>query len=960
MNDVVGERGALARRRGRRADPAFATRAPTRDLGIGAYSGVPLHHADGRLYGTLCTLHPEARPIHPGELELLALAGRLIMQLVDRNALRAAERRQARDLAAHAAHLRRAAQVSAAVAAGTDLAAILNQLVRAAARGAGLRRLSALLLDEAGATVAHAASVGLPAAYTAAIDGLPIGPDVGTCGAAVARAETVITEDILTDPAWDAYRHLARPHGYRAVWSMPLRGEGGRVLGALGAYQTTPGPPTARQREVLDLYARLAAVAVEGARARAREARLGREAAERAAELTAILEQIPDGVIALDRDGNVRLMNEGGRRLAGSGAPTGGPVPEQAATYRLRDAATGRALAPAETPIGRALRGEAVRGAALLARGPADAGDRYVRASAVPLCDAAGAAMGAVAVFADVTRERALLRDLAASEERLRRIYGAMACGVIVLDAAGDVEDVNEAARQILGLAAGAPVDMWRLRASVATVDGTMPPPPGRALDVLAMRHAARDVVVGYRHPDGTERWLRLDVVPVPCADGAPHLTVLSFIDVTDRARAEAALRASEERVRTVVSNAPVVLFALDRDGVFTLMEGRGLAALGWRAGETVGASAFDLYRAHPEILVHVRRALAGEAHTATVALEGVLFEVRYTPLHDADGAVTGVIGVATDITERRRMKEELRRQATHDALTDLPNRALLRVRLDEGSARAGRDGRALALCLLDLDRFKDVNDSFGHHHGDLLLRQVADRLREALRPTDTIARLGGDEFAVLLPLDAAGVEGADVVEGAAATLGAALAAPFMVEGQTLYVGASIGIALCPEHGRDATTLLRRADVAMYAAKRAGRGHALYAPEQDAALPDRLSLIADLRQALAEGALTLHYQPKLDLRTGRVTGVEALARWPHPARGFVPPDQFIPLAEGMGLIGALTDWVLETAIAQCRTWRDAGRPLDVAVNISAATLRDPRLPECCAPTGSRAATCAWR
>ncbi len=158
-------------------------------------------------------------------------------------------------------------------------------------------------------------------------------------------------------------------------------------------------------------------------------------------------------------------------------------------------------------------------------------------------------------------------------------------------------------------------------------------------------------------------------------------------------------------------------------------------------------------------------------------------------------------------------------------------------------------------------------------------------------------------------------------------------------------MAASIGIALCPEHGRDATTLLRRADVAMYAAKRGGTGHAVYAPEQDAALPDRLSLLADLRQALAEGVLALHYQPQLDLRTGRVVGVEALARWPHPARGFVPPDQFIPLAEGMGLIGPLTNWVLETAIAQCRAWREAGRAVTVAVNISAATLHDPRLPE---------------
>jgi len=934
------------------ADPAFAMRATTRALGIGAYSGVPLHHADGRLYGTLCTLHPEARPVQPGELELLALAGRLIVQMVDRDALRAAERRRTRDLATHAADLRRAAEVSAAVAMQTDLGAILDRLVRAAARGAGLRYLSVLLSDAAGRTLAHAASVGLPAAYTAAIDGLVIGPDAGTCGAAADRSETVITEDLRTDPAWDAYRHLARPHGYRAVWSVPLLGEGNRVLGTLGAYQTQPGPPTAHQREALELYARLAAVAVESARARAREERLRREAVERAAELTTILEQIPDGVIALDHGGGVRLMNASGRRLAGPVTGDGRPVPEHAATYRLRDAVTGQDLAPAATPLGRALAGEAVHGADLLARGPADGADRYVRASAVPLYDTDGSPTGAVAVFADVTRERTLLRDLAASEERLRAVYHAMACGVIVLDGDEAIVDANEATRQILGLdlAVLRAEGFSGLRRRATAVEGTPPGSPETAgvFQAFQVRQPVRDIVVTFMRPDGAERCVHLDIIPLLGDDGRLAQVVLSFIDVTARTRAEAALRTTEERMRTVVSNAPVVLFALDRDGVYTLSEGRGLAALGLRPGAGVGSSIFEVYRSVPPVLAAVRRALGGEAHTMVVDVGGIAFETRYTPLYDAEGVVTGVIGVATDVTERQRLEEELRHCARHDALTGLPNRTVLHERLREalgvGRDDAGVDDAGveptLALLLLDLDGFKEVNDTLGHAHGDALLQQVAARLTQAVRPVDMVARLGGDEFALVVPV--ANAVGAEAV---ATALGIALEAPFLVEGHTLHLGASIGIALGPAHGRDGATLLRHADVAMYAAKRGGGGgYAVYAPAQDAALPARLSLIADLRRALAEGALVLHYQPQVAVDSGRVVGVEALARWPHPTHGFVPPDQFIPLAEGMGLIGALTDWALDTALRQCRVWRDAGHALVVAVNLSAATLHDPRLP----------------
>ncbi len=281
-----------------------------------------------------------------------------------------------------------------------------------------------------------------------------------------------------------------------------------------------------------------------------------------------------------------------------------------------------------------------------------------------------------------------------------------------------------------------------------------------------------------------------------------------------------------------------------------------------------------------------------------------------------------------------------MRRQALYDALTGLPNRALLHDRLAHALDHAQRGGAPVTFMLLDLDRFKEVNDTLGHQAGDSLLRQVAARVQRELRASDTVARLGGDEFAVLLP-----DTGEDGAVSTARKLHTALEAPFDVEEQQLHVGGSIGMAFYPEHGADAPTLLRHADVAMYVAKRSHHAYAVYDPTHDQYSPQRLALLGDLRRAIARGALLLHYQPKIDVATGHGCGVEALVRWPHPRHGLIPPDQFIPLAEQTGLIEPLMCWVLEEALRQSRVWRDAGLDLAISVNLSARNLHDPGLPE---------------
>jgi diguanylate cyclase (GGDEF)-like protein len=276
----------------------------------------------------------------------------------------------------------------------------------------------------------------------------------------------------------------------------------------------------------------------------------------------------------------------------------------------------------------------------------------------------------------------------------------------------------------------------------------------------------------------------------------------------------------------------------------------------------------------------------------------------------------------------------ELQAASLTDDLTGLPNRRLLSDRLDQALRLGHRRGTTTAVLLLDLDRFKEVNDTLGHDHGDQLLRGVADRLSKAFRTSDTVARLGGDEFAVLLP---------EVADEAAALLLAtrsltALHEAFVIEGVTLNVEASIGLALSPQHGRGGHTLMRLADVAMYEAKARKTGVVVYDPEIDVNTHSRLALRSDLRRALQDGELFMDYQPKVNLITGEVNGVEALVRWQHPTRGLLPPAEFIPVAEGTGLILPLTVRTLEMAIEQARAWLDQGRSLQVAVNLSARCL----------------------
>lgn len=284
--------------------------------------------------------------------------------------------------------------------------------------------------------------------------------------------------------------------------------------------------------------------------------------------------------------------------------------------------------------------------------------------------------------------------------------------------------------------------------------------------------------------------------------------------------------------------------------------------------------------------------------------------------------------------------EKEILRLAYQDTLTDLPNRALFNDKLDAAIIEAQRTGKPLAVLMMDLDRFKHVNDSLGHSVGDHVLRKVGIRLTELLRKTDTIARLGGDEFAML-------IEGAEPEEaiGVAQKILLVLEKPIAYQDQPLDVGGSIGLAFFPQHGVDGSTLLRNADIAMYVAKRNKGGFASYDPQYDTSQQEHLSLLGELRKAVEQNELRVMYQPKVSLASATAVGVEALLRWEHPKRGFVSPAEFIPFAEYTGYIKVLTRWVLDEAIRQCGLWRAKGLSLRVSVNISARDLMNRELPE---------------
>ena len=460
---------------------------------------------------------------------------------------------------------------------------------------------------------------------------------------------------------------------------------------------------------------------------------------------------------------------------------------------------------------------------------------------------------------------------------------------------------------------------------------------------------------------DGAERVVHVRGEPVLDAEGVFVGLRGTGQDVTEIKRAEREKERLASELRLLLESAAEGIWGVDVDGHFTFMNRAAAEMLGWEPEEVIGRNAHDLvHHSRPdgspypnEECPTFRSFRTGEGRRLDGEIlwrrDGTSFPTSYASFPiKRDGVLEGAVITCSDITERQRAADELRdanlrlqELASTDVLTGLPNRALFSDRLDQALALARRERKEVAVLFIDLDRFKDVNDSLGHQGGDDLLVEVARRLGVAMRDSDTVARLGGDEFAVLL----GGTASPEEAAGAAERILASFRKPFSTGGIQFFTSASVGVALWPEDCSSKTELLQHADVAMYRAKAAGGDRfEMFQPAMTVAARDRLTVESELRLALEAGEFFLRYHPQIDLASGSVVAVEALVRWAHPSRGEVTPLDFIPLAEDSGLIVPIGAWVLSEACRQAACWRvelSGHAPLRMAVNVSPRQLTHP-------------------
>jgi diguanylate cyclase (GGDEF)-like protein/PAS domain S-box-containing protein len=536
-----------------------------------------------------------------------------------------------------------------------------------------------------------------------------------------------------------------------------------------------------------------------------------------------------------------------------------------------------------------------------------------------------------------------LVRAVTSSRERVHTILDNAADGTITIDESGIIESFNLAAAHIFGYpdfeAIGSNVRMLMPEAYRSKHDEGIRNYLHTGVGNVIGRRA---VEVQGQRKDGSVFPLELTLGEM-LLDGK-RLFIGSVRDITERKRYEEKLRLWERAIDSSV-NAILITDATQPNNPLIYTNPAFERITGYRQGEALGRNCNFLQNEDhdqpdiEELRQAIREQCEGRAVLRNYRKDGSMFwnELLIAPVRDESGKVTHFVGIQNDVTERKNYEIQLEHQANYDTLTELPNRNLLQDRLSQALAYVRRHERGLAVLFIDLDYFKNINDSLGHNAGDRLLKQVAARLVGCVREGDTVSRQGGDEFVIVLS-DIAAEEDVTLVTQKILKV---MSDSFDAEGHQLYVTCSIGIALYPKDGEDAETLLKNADAALYRAKDLGRNNAqFYTAEMNVKALERLILENSLHHALDRNEFLLHYQPQVDLRTGEITGMEALVRWQHPELGLIPPARFIPVAEESGVIVPLGEWVLRTACAQNKAWQLAGlKPVCVAVNLSARQFK---------------------
>ena len=548
----------------------------------------------------------------------------------------------------------------------------------------------------------------------------------------------------------------------------------------------------------------------------------------------------------------------------------------------------------------------------------------------------------------DIADRKKTDEALRKSEEHFRRLTEQSPVPIAISNERGEIEYVNEQFVRAFGYTRDdiPNIDAWFVRAY---------PDPGYRQEVMATWERVVKTAVRQRSVITPHEYR------VTCKDGTVRTVEIFgsligtreqviFNDVTDRKRAEAAVHESWERFKSLVETSSDWVWEVNEHGIYTYASPKVHDILGYEPEEVLGKTPFELMPpAEAERVSSIFRDIIASQRPFSL-LENVnlhknggrvILETSGVPFFDPAGSLKGYRGIDRDITERKRAEETIKYQAYHDLLTGLPNRTLFADMLEHEILEMHRLGKKLAVLFLDVDQFKNINDSLGHAAGDRLIQHIAAELKNSIREFDTVARIGGDEFTLLVPLMTRPEDASRIADKVMQIF----KRPFLIDDHELRLTASVGISLYPEDGRDAAALIKSADIALHFAKDQGRdNYQFFNASISHRTLERIILENRLRQAVERGELVVHYQPQQNIKTGKITGAEALVRWNHPDLGLLPPAQFIPLAEEIGLIVEIDQWVLGSVCKQLKAWEMAGHALPfVTANLSARQFQQPAL-----------------
>lgn len=870
-------------------------------------------------------------------------------------------------------------QVLDMIASGISLSTTLTTLIQITEDRVPGMMGSILLLDEDGVHIRHGAAPNLPTELIAAIDGLPIGPIAGSAGTAAYLKKAVFVEDIATDPFWESYKAAMLPLGLRACWSTPIFDVNKQVLGTFAMYYRQPDLPGPEHLRLIDAVTHIAAIAIN--RHKAEKALRQSEARYRS-----LFKYAPDGIVITDSQGFYLDANASACQMLGYSQNELIGLHSSDIVVQMEIQRIDPTFQAIEIKINNQQECQFRR-----------------KDGSVFTVDVMTTAMpdsNLLNMFRDITERKTSESRL----KQATRLYAALSqCNQAIVRCTSEVELLPQICRDAVNFGGmkmawiGMIDEASKLIKPVASFGaGTAYLEEIRfSIDAnFTTEHGAPEVAVlkktpvwcqDFKRNPATAIWHKNAEIfgweasaslPLYCQgvtagvfnlysgdayafDAATQKLVIematdisfalnNFALEKQRAQAAEALRINEQHLRTIIETEPECVKIVDKDGKLLEMNPAGLAMLevdSLEIAKQYNLLQFILPQYRDAFTALHERVMNGEHDTLEFEILGLKgakrwLETHAAPMRNEYGEVSTLLGITRDITERKRNEARINYLANFDALTGLPNRTQLNNHLNYALSLTKRSNGCLALMFVDIDRFKDINDTLGHNAGDAFLIEISKRLKRALREEDTAVRLGGDEFILLLP----GNNARGAAQVAQKILGV-ISEPYKSKHYDLIVTASIGIALYPDDGSDMDTLSKNADIAMYQAKHEGRnGYRFFTAKMQVHAMRNLQLVNALRYALEGNQFQVYYQPQVSIRNGYIIGAEVLLRWHNPTLGNVSPNEFIPVAEDCGVILSIGEWVLRSSVMQLKRWIDNGHPpIIIAVNLSAVQFRHPNL-----------------